>query len=250
MQYLIFGMLLILGAVSFGLCLYLSHVKNQVQAVVCESYCDIKRMEQEIEEIRVTHVLELELTGENRRVETELLPVRELNGAKLSVHYNRKKQELYIPDDSKYYPLLGAFGLSGVICFVLYFCGQKPLELLYDFSKSDWLAFLLGVIAVVAFSYVTTVINPAVLRIKGNFEGILKSGDEYNEVEVYSLWYGEHRQYAKRIKGMLLKQSSGKTITLFYNTKNGYAFRVNELVISMGVSAVAFLAMMIVLLVF
>ena len=248
MQYLVFGALLVLGAVVMGLFLYLSHVKNKAEAVVLGSYCDIKRNEQEIENIKVTHVLEFEIEGEKKKVETDLFPVRELNGAKLTLYYNKKKEEVYVPDCAKYYSFLTAFFLSGVICFALYWSRQKPLNLLQLYSEPECLAFLLGMIAVVTFSYVTVIINPAVLRTKGNFEGIWKSEYINCEVEVYSLWYGEHRQYARRMNGMLLKQKPDKAVTLFFNTKTGRVYRLHELVVSMCVSAAAFLAMILILL--
>jgi len=249
MQYLVFGALLILGAVVPGLFLYLSHAKNKAEAVVLESYCDIKRNEQEIEDIRVTHVLEFETEGQKKKIETDLFPVRELKGAKLTLYYNKKEEQVYAPDYAKYYPFLCGFLLSGVMCFVLYFCTQKEQILSLEFKQSELLALLLGVIAVVTFSHVTVLINPAVLGTKGNFEGVLKAPDGSSEAEVYSLWYGEHRQYGKRMKGMLLKQSPERTVRLFFNTRTGCVCRLHEFVISMCVSVVAFIAMIVVLLV-
>jgi len=249
MLYLVFGVLLILGALVLGLFLYLSYAKNRVEAVVLESYCDIKRNEMEIENISVTHVLEFGEKGEKKKVKTELLPVRELDGARISLCYDRKSESVYVSDRAKYYPFLAAFFLSGVLCFILYFLGQRELSLLQGLKESDWLALLLGVIAVVAFSHVTMIINPAVLKTKGNFEGNLKANDECCEAEVYSLWYGEHRQYAKRMKGMLLKQKPEKTVILFFNTKTGLVCRLHEFVISVCVSIAAFLAMIAILVV-
>lgn len=248
MQYLVFGTLLVLGAVVMGLFLYCSHAKNKIEAVVLESCCDLKRDEHEIESIRVTHTLEFESDGDKKKVETDCLPVRELNGAKLSFYYNKKEEKVYIPDNKKYYALLAAFFLSGLLCFGLYLYQMIGFALLQKLAVAEWFALLLGVIAIVAFSYVTTISNPLVLRTKGNFEGILKSEDESGETEVYSLWYGEHRQYAKRTGGMLLKHNSEKAVTLYFNTRTGQVRRLHEFVISMCVSAVAFLAMVVVLL--
>lgn len=249
MQYLVFGVLLILGAVVIGLFLYLSHVKNKVEAIVLESYCDIKQKGQEIENITVTHLLEFELDGEKKKIETDMFPVRELGGAKFFLHYDKGNERVFIPDFERYYPFLAAFFLSGVFCLVLYFLELNEWDFLQLLSQSEWLALLFGGIAVVSFSHVTMIINPAVLKTKGNFEGVLMSEDEGNEVEVYSLWYGEHRQYAKRTRGMALKQNPEKTVTLFYNTKTGTVCRLHEFGISMCVSAAAFLAMIVVLLI-
>ena len=243
MQYLVFGVLLILGTVGMGLFFYLSHARNRVEAVVLESFCDIKRNGQEIKSIDVTHVFELEFEGENRKIETDLFPVRELKGAKVTLYYDRISENVYVPHFTKYFPVLCVFLLSGVICFTLYWIEQSGLKLFQEFSGVDWLAFLLGVISVITFSNVTMLINPAVLKTKGNFEGILKSEDNSSEAEIYSLWYGEHRQYAKRLSGMQLKQKDEKTVTLLFNTKTGCVCRLHEFVISMSVSVVAFLAM-------
>lgn len=243
MQYLVFGSLLMLGAVVMGLFLYLSHAKNKVEVAVLESFCDVKRSGQEIDDITVSHVLEFELDGKKKKIETDLLPVRELSGAKIFLYYNKKTENVYVPDVEKYYPFLAAFFLSGALSFVLYSLSLNVINRLQEMSELEWLALLFGVIAIVAFSYVSLVINPAVLKTKGNFEGCWKSDDSGNESEVYSLWYGEHRQYAKRTKGMLLKPNSEKTVILFYNTKTGYVYRVHEFAISMCICAVAFLAM-------
>ena len=248
MQYLVFGVLLILGAVMMGLFLYLSHAKNKIEAVVLESFCDIDRDEQEIKSIRVTHVLEFESEGEKKKIETDLFPVRELSGAKLSLYYSRKNEMFYVPDYKKYASLLGAFAFSGVICVMFYFCRLNQVVLLQEFGNLEWLAALLGVIAVVTFSHITMITNPAVVKAKGNFEGILKSEEDTADTEVYSLWYGEHRQYAKRTTGMLIKQRNEEPVTLYFNTRTGQVSRLHEFLISMCTSAVAFSAMVIVLL--
>lgn len=247
MQYLVFGALLILGAVVIGLFLFSIHAKNKVEAVVLESFCDVKRMEGWIEDITVTHKLEIEMEGTVKKIETDLIPVRELNGAKISLYYDKKMETVYLPDYERYAPFLLAFFLSGVLCIAFYFLNQDVLARVQMLGETDWLALLLGVIAVVAFSHVTKIINPAVLKAKGNFEGFLKSEDDDNDIEVYSLWYGEHRQYAKRRNGMLLKNDSEKTVTLFYNTKRGMVCRLQEFVISVCISVLAFFAMVVVL---
>ena len=128
MQYLVFGILLILGAVGIGLFLYLYHGKNIVEAIVVESYCDIKRNEQMINSIKVTHVFEFESGDERKRIETALFPVRELNSAKVSLYYNRKTDEVYVPEFTKYFTVLSTFFLAGAISFVLYWFGSMAEE--------------------------------------------------------------------------------------------------------------------------
>lgn len=249
MQYLVFGILLILGAITMGLFLFFSHAKNKVVAEVAESYCDVKQTKQGIEIIKVKHLLIIDDCNEKRKIETEQLPVRELSGAKLNLFFDKEKQEIYLPDYLKYIPVLGAFLLSGLLCFALHVFNMKEFHVFESFTGQDWLTLLISVMAVVAFSYVCVLINPSVVKTKGSFEAVQISEDGNCTAEIYSLWYGEHRQYARRLNGMRLKQNPEKKVTLFFNTKTGTVCRVQELVLSMVISAVAFAAMIVVLLV-
>lgn len=248
MLYLVFGALLILGAITMSLYLCFSHAKNRVQAVVLESYCDVKQNNQEFESITVKHMLEIDLKGEKKEVETDLIPVRELSGATLPLYYSKKTGEIYVPDVKKYFTFISAFFLSGAFCLAIHWLKQNSLNGLYGVSEAEWLALISAVIAIVAFSHASLIINPMVLKTKGKFEGILKSSGDI-DAEIYSLWYGEHCQYAKRTKGMWLKNKDGKTVTLFYNTKTGQVCRLHEFVISMCISLMAFFAMAVVILV-
>lgn len=248
MQYLVFGTLLILGAVVMGLFLFFSHAKHKVVAEVAESYCDVKQTEQGIESIKVKHLLLLGEGEEQKKVETDLLPVRELDGAKLNLFFDQEKQEIYLPDYQKYIPFLGAFLLSGLLCFALYVLDLNEFHLFEALSGQEWIALLIAVIAVAAFSYVCVLINTNVVKTKGSFEAVQISEDGNMAAEIYCLWYGEHRQYARRVNGMRLKQNPDKKVTLFFNTKTGTVCRVQELVLSMCISAIAFAAMIVILL--
>ena len=245
MQYLVFGVLLIFGAFVIGLSLFIYHAKNLVKAVVVESRCEIKRDEKKIESIKITHTLNLTDGQERRNIETDMIPVREIKDAEMKLYFDKNTQQVYFPEYSKYLPLLGAFVLGGVLCLVQY--AVKYFEPVLRLNESELLAVLSGGIAVVAFSYVCRLLNPSIVKSKGSFEGILKQEDGNQAVEIYSLWYGKHRQYAKRISGMLLRDK-GKPVVLFYNTRSGTVFRVQEILLSALVCAGA-VALMVTLLI-
>lgn len=245
MQYLVFGMLLLLGAIVSGAYLYISHKKNQVSATVLLSSCGIKREGEKIESISVSHTLEIE-GEEKKQIVTDKIPVQELNGAVLTLQYDEAIGEVVPSEYTQYLPFVCGFALSGVLCFLAYFCGE--FAFIKMLSELELLAVLAAVIAVIAFSYVCVLINPAVVRAKGKYEGVMQSGDREEVVQVYSLWYGEHMQYAIRTKGMPVKTDKEKTVTLLYNTKTGTVSRLNELVFSLSFSALAFAGMLILLL--
>lgn len=240
MQYLLFGILLIFGAFVIGLSLFVFHSKNRVKAVVLESRCDVKRDEEIIEEIKVTHVLSMSKDGENVNIETELIPVREIKDAEMKLYFDTKSQQIYLPDYEKYYPLLGAFVLCGLLCAVLYAVDEiRPFVELFEI---EWIAVLLGAISVAALSYAGKLLNPSVVKVKGNYEGILKQEDGTPISEIYSLWYGKHRQYAKRISGVPLRKKKNP-IVLFYNTRKGTVFCLLDVILSVCTGIIALLLM-------
>lgn len=245
MLYLVFGTLLLLGAIGFGMYLYISQKKMQVSATVLFSSCEIKREGEQIESISVSHTLEL-MEEEKRQIVTEKIPVQELNGAVLKLQYDQVSGEIVPSEYTQYLPFVCGFALSGVLCFLAYLCGEFSFVTIL--SELELLAVLAAVIASIAFSYVCVLINPAVVRAKGKYEGVMRLGDKADTVQVYSLWYGEHMQYAIRAKGMPVKTNKDKTVTLWYNTKNGSVSRVNELVFSLSFSALAFTGMLLLLL--
>lgn len=241
MLYLVFGVLFLLGAVAFGMYLYVSCKKTQVSATVLLSSCEITRDGEQIESISISHTLEIE-GEEKKQIVTDKIPVQELKGAVLKLQYDGTTGAVVQPEYMQYLPFIYGFALSAVLCFLTYLGGN--FGFISMLSEKELLAVLVGVIAVVAFSYVCTLINPAVVRIKGKYEGVMKSADKTDEVQVYSLWYGEHMQYAMRMKGMPIKTKKDKTVALFYNTKTGTVSRVNELVFSLVFSALAFAGML------
>ncbi len=245
MQYLLFGILLLLGAMVAGAYLYVSYKKTQVSATVLLSSCEIKREGELIERISVSHTLEIGCE-EKKQIVTDKIPVQELNGAVLKLQYDGATGEIIPSDYTQYLPFVCGFALSGVLCFLAYLCGEFVFATML--SEQELLAVLAAVIAIIAFSYVCVLINPAVVRTKGRYEGVMQSGDKADVVQVYSLWYGEHMQYAIRTKGMPVKTNKDKTVTLLYNTKNGTVSRVNELVFSLSFSALAFAGMLALLL--
>jgi len=247
MQYLVFGILLILGAACVGLSVYVYHLKNKVTATVLESHSDIKKNGQYIESIIVSHVLEIDSEVSKNIIETEVLPVREIKGAKLPVHYDKKMQKFYVPDYHKYVPLVFSFFICGAACFLLYVIQEfRPAALL---PEAELVAVLLALVTVVSCSYSCAIIHPAVVKTKGSFEAFLKPEDGSEEAEIYCLWYGEHRQYAKRTKGIRFQTNPEKTVTLFYNTKTGVVYRLHEFLLSMCLSIAAFAGMVVILIV-
>jgi len=247
MQYLVFGVLLILGAVFVGLFVYIHNSRNRIDVTVIESYSDVKKNGQYIEKLSVVHKVSYEGDNVVHEIETDVFPVRELKGVKIKAYFDKNKQEFYHPDYAKYWPLLGAFFVCGIACLAVFVADVFDFSLYL--SEIELIALLSAVIAIVSCSEAATVIQPAVVKTKGNFEAFLKTGDKGEEAEVYSLWYGEHRQYAKRKKGMNLRVNPEKTVLLFYNTKTGTVSRAQETVLSMCVSVVAFVAMLIILLI-
>lgn len=245
MQYLIFGVLLILGAVVAGIYLYVSYKKNLVSATVLSSSCEIEREGEQIERICVSHTLEIG-NEEKRQIVTDQIPVQELNGMVLKVQYDEASGAIMPFEYMQYLPYISGFLLSGIFCFLAYLCGEFAFATMI--SEQELLAVLAAAIAIIAFSYVCVLINPAVVRTKGKYEGNMQSKDRPDTVQVYSLWYGEHMQYAVRAKGMPVKTDKNKTVTLLYNTKTGTVSRVNELVFSLCFSTVAFTAMLVLLL--
>ncbi len=245
MQYLVFGILLLLGAMVAGAYLYVSYKKTQVLATVLLSSCEIEREGERIESISVTHTLEIG-GEEKKQIVTDKIPVQELKGVVLKLRYNEATGEIMNPEYMQYLPFICGFVLSGALCFLAYLCGEFVFATML--SEQELLAVLAAVIAIIAFSYVCVLINPAVVRTKGKYEGIMQSGDKTDVVQVYSLWYGEHMQYAVRAKGMPVKTDKNKTVTLLYNTKTGTVSRVNELVFCLCFSALAFAAMLVLLL--
>jgi len=246
MHYLIFGILLIVGAAFVGFSVYRYHSRNKITATVVESRSDVKKNGEYIEDIRIVHMLAFD-DVDKKTVETEVLPVRELKDAELEVYFDKNTQSFYVPDYSKYLRLISAFVVCGIACLAIYILKRLNFSVL--FSETELLALFLSVIAVVSCSHLCTIIHPAVVKAKGNFEAVYKPAGRNEEAEIYCLWYGEHRQYAKRTKGMRLKVNSEKTVTLFFNTKTGVVFRLPEFVLSMCVSAAAFAAMILILIV-
>lgn len=243
MQYLVFGALLILGAAVVGLSLYISHRKNCVCVNVVDSRFDMDFDEKSIKSIRIIHILEFEVAGETRRIETDIIPVREIKGAKLKLYYNKEKESLYRPEFSRYIAYVFAFMTSGIFCFALYFLYNVQDMALFDrISADEWFIAFLALIVLTAFLHMDVLLNPSIIKTKGNYEGVIYSEDG-NIEEVYSLWYGEHRQYTTRVKGMKIKNDNKKTVVLFYNTKTGVAKRIHELIISVCVGTIALAVM-------
>ena len=114
MLYLVFGMLLLLGAIVSGAYLYISHKKNQVSATVLLSSCGIKREGEKIESISVSHTLEIE-GEEKKKIVTDKIPVQELNGAVLTLQYDEATGEVVSSENTQYFPFVCGFALSGVL---------------------------------------------------------------------------------------------------------------------------------------
>lgn len=245
MLYLVFGTLLILGACIIGLTLYLSQKKNLILMQVMESRCDVKQESDFIRSIRVVHKLEFELDGEKKMVETDLIPVREIQGALLRVYYDRNRGSVYRPDFKRYTSIVFAFILCGICCLGLYILHE--FALLQVLTAEGAFVLLFSVIALVAFSRLDLLVNPAIIKTKGNYEGIMCPEGEENDVEVYSLWYGEHRQYTTRIKGMRIRSNTEAPVILFYNTKTGVAHRIHEMIISIIFGLAALTAVFVIL---
>jgi len=230
MLYLVFGTLLILGAAVIGLVLYMSHKKNQIYMNVVENRCELERDAESIKRIRVIHELEFELNDEIVKVETDTIPVREIKDAKLRMYYDRENGLVYRPDFRIYTSVILAFVICGICCFIFYFLqGMILPEVMTE--KSIFILFL-SVIAVVAFSHLSIFVNPAIIKTKGNYEGVMCPEDRGIEEEVYSLWYGEHRQYTTRVKGMRVRHNTESPVILFYHTRTGVARRIHEIIIS------------------
>ena len=247
MQYLVFGLLLILGAMIVGLSLYIYHSKNKTVVTVVESYSDVKKNGQYIEKISIVHKVTCENENGAGVFETEVFPVRELKGAKIKAYFDKNSQDFYVPEYAKYWSLIGAFFICGMACLAVF--AADMFDFTFHFSEVELIALLPAVIAGVCCSQVASIIQASVVKTKGNFEAFLKDTDTGEEAEIYSLWYGEHRQYAKRKKGMNLRVNPEKTVILFYNTKTGAVSRAQETVFSMCVSVIAFAAMLIILII-
>ena len=188
MQYLLFGALLMLGAAVVALSLFVSHRKNRVCVNVVDSRFDIDRVGESIKNIRIIHALEFDIAGEKKKIETDIIPVREIKGAKIKLFYNKEKGMLYRLEISRYISYILAFMMSGVFCFLLYFLYGEPAAALFEqISQDEWLIVFLALIVLTAFLHLDVLLNPSIIKIKGNYEGEICS-DEGNVEEVYSLF--------------------------------------------------------------
>lgn len=245
MLYLVFGTLLILGAGIIGLTLYTSHKKNRILMSVTESRCEVEQEADSVRSIRVVHELEFELDGEKMKTETDLIPVREIQGAQLHVYYDRNSGSVYRPDFKLYISIIFAFVLCGICCLGLYIL--QEFSMLQVLTVEGAFVLLFSIIALVAFSHLDVLVNPAIIKTKGNYEGVMCPEGEENDVEVYSLWYGEHRQYTTRVKGMRVRSNAQSPVILFYNTKTGVAHRIHEMIISIIFGLAALTAVFVIL---
>ena len=246
MLYLIFGTLLILGGVGCGLSFYMPHKKNRIVVKVVDSRLNMERNDESIKQIQIVHLLEFEHEGETKQIESDLIPVREIKDAKLHMYYNKEEATVYRPDFAPYISIILAFVMSGICCYALYYL--RDFSVMKNLSIENLLLGFLAVVAVIAFLHMDVLINPSVIKTKGNYEGVICTENGMVE-DVYSLWYGEHRQYTTRAKGMLIRKKTERPVVLFYNTKTGVARRIHELIISavIGISALAAIVVLIAL---
>lgn len=240
MQYLILGLFLLFGALTACLFLFFFHLGRKVEVTVLESGCELVRDGELIEKIIVGHTLQLQENEEIRTLKTEALPVCEMQGTKRRLCYDAKTKNIYLPDYRKYAPMIGGFALCGIFCLVLYFLRVE--DFLRTVTGEEWLAVLFGTISLVSFSQACVIFQPALIRCKGQYEGLLQTSSDF--VEVYGLWYGEHKQYAKRKQGMCLRTRAEEPVRLLFHTKTGQVYRLHEIVFSVCIGTVFLLAML------
>lgn len=236
MVYLIYSVLMIAGIVLVFLMDRSSCIV--VKATVLESRERILKKDGKVTEIQIEHALAYTLDDEEKIIIVDCIPIRETDGSVVKLKLDRKTLE---PAEKAFKAVLSAtFGMFAATVFCIYmFLADKELVPAISFSgirlSVSQFAFafpvLVGlVLCCILFSDAFCLLNPGIIKVSGNYEGIIHSGNFHRMTKYYSLWYGEFRQHARCIGGPVFAPNKEKAVSLFFNTKTGEVRRKADVI--------------------
>ena len=128
--------------------------------------------------------------------------------------------------------------LAAAFCLIPGFAGIIPsMQFLKDVLPTEREMFSCGMVFVFAAVIVIymlvdllSILDPAVVKVKGKYEGFMHSDTTHRLISFYSLWYGEYRQYAICTGAPLKKSADTKEHTLYYNTIKGTVKRKADII--------------------
>lgn len=231
MVYLIYAILLLIGIVLVFLMDRASCIV--VKATVLESRERLLKKNGKVTEIKIEHALSYTLNDEEKIIIVDCIPIRETNGSVVKLKLDKKTLE---PAEKAIKAVLPAtFAMFAAMLFCLYlFVSEKKILPQITFSglavSVSEFAFAFPIICGlvlcgILFSDSISLLNPGVIKVSGNYEGVIHSGNFHRMTKYYSLWYGEFRQHARCIGGPVFTSDKEKEVTLFFNTKTGLVRR-------------------------
>lgn len=246
MVYLIYAILLLIGIV---IVFFIDHASCvMVKATVLESCEQVIKKNDKVSEIKIEHTLSFKLGEEEKNIIVNCIPIRETNGTVVDMKLDKKTLE---PAEKAIKAVLPAtFAMLSAMLFCLYmFLADRGVSSAITFSgfelSASQFAFvfpvLLGlVLCGILLSDLFCYVLPGIIKVSGNYEGCIHSGNFHRMTKYYSLWYGEFRQHARCIGGALKIPDKETAVTLFFNTKTGTVRRQSDVVRNIILGAVLF----------
>lgn len=227
MLYLIYAILFLIGIFLVILMDISSSIV--VKATVLESRERLLKKDGKLTEIKIEHALSYTLDDEEKILIVDCIPIRETNGSVVKLKLDKKTLEPAEKAFKTVLPATFAMFIAMLFCLYLFACDKQLLPqitfsgLIYDVSEYAFVfpALCGFVLCAVLLSDSLSLLNPAIIKVSGNYEGIIHSGNFHRMTKYYSLWYGEFRQHARCIGGTVFISDKSKEVTLFFNTKTG-----------------------------
>ena len=235
MIYFVFAGLLLAGSVMATALIRMSiRVK---EAVVLESRERLITKENEFRRITIQHAIEYTDDPGNAII-TDAIPVHEPDGAKVRIMIDRKTGKPVKAQVASIIAPPAAMMVGALYCG---FLGAQSIGVLDGLYKGGSFSYSENVIKgmVIAFAVILVlyllkdfacILDPAVVKVKGKYEGFMHSDTSHRLTAYYSLWYGEHKQYARCTGAPLKLAADVKEQTLFFNTRRGTVIRTADII--------------------
>lgn len=230
MLYLVFGSLLLLGSIVIICFFYFTQGGKKTKVKVIDSTCNVKRNEDEITDIVINHLLQITTKDGEKECTTSCLPVREAAGSEIIVHMNKKTGEPEMVYWSNYIPAIAGMVITGFVCLIFFFIQTFYKETGFHIDYRDILLILFFGVGMFSLHEMFLVFNPNVVKVKGSFEGWMCMREQRTNCEIYSLWYGEHQQYAKCTRSSVFTKIKQKENVLYYHVKKGTVRKKTDII--------------------
>ncbi len=238
MLYLLFGCLLISGAIIAVIISILLQKRNMVDAVVLESSSIIEKSDKKILRIEVKHRVEINLSDEKKDFITDQIFIRKKNGTVEKLYFDQKEEKLYYNPRNDLLPVVCSMFVAGVMCIVAYFCIRFGLNIEVS-NERLLLCLLFAVMSVYFFTGIGFIGRHVIVKMNGHFEGILYVSKMRKYYEIYSLNYNDYQQYGRRIESIFPNQRIEKNIILYFNTRTGTVQKKTDIIGSVCLGVLA-----------